>query len=63
MKARIEFSWTVGQLAISCEHGNEPSDTKNERYSLNSLRTISFLRKTLLHGVIYLIKTNGCNNF
>jgi hypothetical protein len=41
-------------LADSCEHGNQPSDSfKGRVISLLAERTVSFSRRTLLHGVSY----------
>jgi len=46
-----------GPVACCCEHVNEPSGSLKDGYSLTSWATVSFLRRTLLHGVS-LLHTN-----
>jgi hypothetical protein len=47
-------------VAGSCEHGNEPSGSiKCGEFLGLAERTLSFLRRTLLHGVIFLLKFKG----
>jgi hypothetical protein len=44
-----------GQVACSCEQGNEPLGSIKCRKLLDQLKTISFSSRNLLHGVSYII--------
>jgi len=41
----------LGQVAGTCEYGNEPSGSKEAGNFLTNCRTSCFSRRTLLHGV------------
>ena len=46
------WSWLrIGMMAGTCEYGDESSGSKNAWNFLTSCRTVSFSRRTLLHGV------------
>jgi hypothetical protein len=44
-------------VAGSSEYGDEPSDSINGRQILEKPRTVSFSKRTLVHGVSQLVKT------
>jgi len=57
-----EIAWKVdssgsgyGPVVGCCEHGNEPSRSMKGGNFLNFLVTIGFSRRTLLHGVSYVV--------
>jgi len=53
MGTRTELIWlTIGQVAGTCECGNEPMDyLKCGEFFLSSWKPVSLSRRTLLHGV------------
>jgi len=57
--AWIQLAWgTTVQRRACCEHGNELSGSIKGGYLLTTCATISFIRKTVLHGVIKSYRTN-----